>query len=845
MEKPFIFIHNFFTSHRRVLFTLFIVFFWGTGFFASKYWVNVTYSKTHDLKPPMVLVNSPATGLTNIGISPSVTAIFSEQINPETLTDANFVLKDHLDHVIPAKLSYSKSTRTATLIPKQLLDYSTTYTAMVKGGATGIRDQSGNNLQSDFTWNLKTTLPPDKGTGGPVLVISSSLSPFSKYMAEILRAQGYNSFRAVDITQINPLMLDSFDVILLGNIAVVASEAAMLSNWAKAGGTLIAQRPGPLLLPLMGLVKTGTEPDNITNTYLLVDTAAGLPGAGIVSQTIQYHGVADKYIMKPGTTALATLYSSAYTATANPAITTTNVGTNGGKAIAFAFDLAKSIVLTRQGNIAWATKNRDDQSGPIRSDDLFFPNYVDFNKIQIPQADEQQHLLTNIILLSNLHRKPLPHLWLLPGDLKAAVVMTGDDHGYLFYVGSTGTAGRFNEYIKLSGTENNQQGVDDWKAIRATSYVNNNIALPDDSVAYYQSLGFEIALHPTTICNDFTMTSLSSDIKRQWNALHTHLPSMNPIASNRTHCLPWSDWSSQAKVEQALGIRFDVNYYYWPGSWVRNRPGLFTGSGMPMRFSDEDGTIIDVYQAPTQMPDESHLDIPRSINTLLDNAINRGYYGTFVMNMHMDSARHVGSDQVIAAARARHVPVITARQLLTWLDNRNNTVFSHMEWLNNRLSFDITTAARNLRAMVPANSADGELKGITENGRLINYSLQTVKGIQYGIFPAATNHYVAIYSGKSPAGTLTNFTITKQEDNARLNWSTSMNDHNRGFEIQWSTDVTNWTVLDFVAGTGKNPVINEYQYLDKNLPAGTYYYRLRKIDLEGHSIFSKIIPVTF
>ena len=28
---------------------------------------------------------------------------------------------------------------------------------------------------------------------------------------------------------------------------------------------------------------------------------------------------------------------------------------------------------------------------------------------------------------------------------------------------------------------------------------------------------------------------------------------------------------------------------------------MFTGSGMPMRFADLDGTITDVYQAPTPM----------------------------------------------------------------------------------------------------------------------------------------------------------------------------------------------------------------------------------------------------
>ena len=41
---------------------------------------------------------------------------------------------------------------------------------------------------------------------------------------------------------------------------------------------------------------------------------------------------------------------------------------------------------------------------------------------------------------------------------------------------------------------------------------------------------------------------------------------------------------------------------------------MFTGSGMPMRFADLDGTMIDVYQAATQMTDESGqtLPVPRS-----------------------------------------------------------------------------------------------------------------------------------------------------------------------------------------------------------------------------------------
>ena len=90
-----------------------------------------------------------------------------------------------------------------------------------------------------------------------------------------------------------------------------------------------------------------------------------------------------------------------------------SVGSNGGHAAAFTYDLARSIVETRQGNPAWSGDERDSSVGGnqlIRSDDLFFgakagdvqPDWVDLNKVAIPQADEQQHLLTNLIEQMNL-----------------------------------------------------------------------------------------------------------------------------------------------------------------------------------------------------------------------------------------------------------------------------------------------------------------------------------------------------------------------------------------------------------------------------------------------------------
>src|SRR5204862_223384 len=128
----------------------------------------------------------------------------------------------------------------------------------------------------------------------------------------------------------------------------------------------------------------------------------------------------------------------------------------------------------------------------IRSDDLYYgaatfdpqPDWVDLNKITIPQADEQQRLLVNMIQYMNARKKPLPHFWYFPSAFKAVVIMTGDDHN------TGGTAGRFDQYLADSPAG---CSVADWTCVRSTSYV-----WPRTPISNYQtyvSQGFEIANH--------------------------------------------------------------------------------------------------------------------------------------------------------------------------------------------------------------------------------------------------------------------------------------------------------------------------------------------------------------
>jgi Domain of unknown function (DUF4082)/Bacterial Ig-like domain len=715
-------------------------------FQASNYWVDVVFNQTaNDTTPPTVAARAPAAGATGVPTTTTVTATFSEPVVASSIT----MTLTGTAGAVAGTTAYDAGTTTVTFTPAAALANSAPYTASV----SGARDAAGNTM-SPTSWSFTTAAPapppPDQGPGGPILLIKNTTLPnqFTTFAAEVLRAEGLNEFATADLSTVTATTLAQYDVVLLGSTPLTAAQVSMFTSWVADGGNLVTFRPDKQLAGLLGLTSTS---GTLAEGYLKVDTASA-PGAGITSQTIQFHGVADRYALN-GARAVATLYSNATAATSNPAVTLVSVGTNGGQAAAFTYDLPQSLVYQRQGNPAWEKQERDG-TAPIRPDDLFFggssTDWVNLNKVAIPQADEQQRLLANLIGAMNLDRKPLPRFWYFPRSLKAVLVATGDDHA------TGGTAGRFDQYLA-----NSPPGcvVDNWQCPRFTSYVYTNTPLSNAQASAYTTAGFEVGLHVNTGCANFTPSSLASNYSTQlsdWRQKYTSIP---PPTTNRTHCIVWSDWSTQATVEAANGIRLDTNYYYWPGSWIADRPGFMTGSGMPMRFADKTGRLIDVYQAATQMTDESGQSYPFTPDTLLDNALGPlGYYGAFTANLHTDNATTFPSDQVLASALERGVPLVTARQLLTWLGGRNASSLSGISRTGDSLTFavNVGAGANGLTAMVPTAGTGGTtLSTLTAGGSPVSFTRTVIKGVEYAMFLAAPGTYTATYGGAvagSPAG---------------------------------------------------------------------------------------------
>jgi hypothetical protein len=583
-----------------------------------------------------------------------------------------------------------------------------------------------------------------------VLLVASTANPFGLYLGEILRNEGVNAFNTIDVSFVTPALLSRFDVVVLGEMPLTPVQATMLAGWVEAGGNLVAMRPDPQLAGLLGLTSLGST---LGEAYLGVDTAGG-PGAGITATTMQFHGVADRYALA-GATAVATLYSDRDTPTTSPAVTLRSVGSAGGEAAAFAYDLARSVIYTRQGNPAWAGQERDGVVS-LRPNDMFYgakagdvqPDWIDTTRIAIPQADEQQRLLVNLVTQMLADRMPLPRFWYLPRGEKAAVALSGDDHSPTSSAGYT--AANFDHFAAASppGCD-----VSAWECVRATSYVYPGGALTPAQATAYAAAGFEIGLHPNFggACPPApTATDLAAVFDTQLAQLAAQYPDLPPPSTSRTHCVEWPDWVSEAKIEAARGIRLDGNYYHYPGSWLGNAPGFMTGGGFPMRFADLDGSLVDAYQQHTHMHDEAGQEYPATIDALLDGALGpNGFYGVFGTNIHHDyGAPQEANEAIIASAQARGVPLISYEQLLDWVDARNASKLRGLGWDDGEFTFTITpgAGAEGLHVLLPAQSPEGTLSALTCGANSHSYALQTIKGSEYATFAAVAGTCRATYS---------------------------------------------------------------------------------------------------
>lgn len=687
---------------------------------------------------PRVLALMPLDGAAEVYPGLPIAVGFSRDMAPETIGPATIALREEGGAPVAVAITYDAAQRSARLVPQAPLRPGATYRISVGAGS---RPESTIGLALRQPAEGRFTVAPPPGLaeepGAPVLVAVGPGNPFGPYYAEILRAEGLNLFSVVATQDLTPERLARTALVLMTE-APDEALAARLSDWVQDGGNLIAIRPEGAWLPLFGLAPAGDAlgEEGSAGRYLQVDAQA--PAArGIVHQAMQFHGPATRYAAE-GAAILARLSTGA-AALPWPAVSLHRAGQ--GQAAAFAFDLATSVVRLRQGNPAFAGQERDGLP-PRRPNDLFFPDYLDLARVAIPQADEQQRLLANLIVTMSAERLPLPRVWYLPDERRAALIMAGDDHAT--------RRGTLDSYKRLVAESPLDCRPEAWDCARATSYVTPATRLGADDAQTYAALGFETGIHADTGCRDVDGATLGLALSRQVGGIGETL-GLPPQETHRLHCVTWNGWADTAKIERAAGIRLDLGYYYWPGSWIRRRPGFMNGSGFPMRFADLDGRVLDIYQAASHLVNENGVDQRTGIAAMLDRALGpEQFFGAF--GTHYDYTDGY-FDHLVAAARERGVAMISAAQMLRWLDRREATRFEALAWNGHDLTFrvQLEDGPERVTGMLPVSALSHRLAAITRGGQRVHFRTETIKGIDYAMFDLEAGRYAVLYDEKTSA----------------------------------------------------------------------------------------------
>ena len=171
--------------------------------------VDTSVDPPVDTIAPTVDNLSPADRTTGVAASTNVTATFSEEMNPFSISGQTFKLFV-AGSLVSAQVSYDQNSRTATLDPAQDLEAGATYDAKITKDVhlngqniDGVKDLAGNTINGDKTWSFTVEAPSGVVTAAPkTLNLSPDIwcFPRQEFLTVTNRTPVPVTFAAVSIT---------------------------------------------------------------------------------------------------------------------------------------------------------------------------------------------------------------------------------------------------------------------------------------------------------------------------------------------------------------------------------------------------------------------------------------------------------------------------------------------------------------------------------------------------------------------------------------------------------------------------------------------------------------------
>jgi hypothetical protein len=544
------------------------------------------------------------------------------------------------------------------------------------------------------------------------------LNRYGRYTAEILKAEGLNCFSVQPWFPGQMPALSGAAVTVLTRCRLQPEEVGFLRDYVQSGGRLVAFAPPAYLYQAFG-----ARPLNrVAIDGYIKPLLRYRVGRAIGGESIQFHGPAAKVAFPPEFAAKAWLCSPAGELTDHPAVAIGRIGK--GAVCLFTYDLPATVVAIRQGDprLAYEATAGFAADNQCRPNDLF-TGHLDASRGHIPQADVHLNLLTEVI--EELAPMPLPRLWYYyRPEVKSVLVMTSDD--------DWSTVEQFEALI----------GAVEENGGHCLFFMVEGTRIPAAKVREWMSRGHAFSVHTNPRSHEIDpYWHMDESVRRHKRQLEAEYG--RPARVYRSHCVYWQGYVESARALAEMGFRMDTSLISLLDHW-----GLYVnGSGRPMRFADESGEIIDLFEQPVAFYDdasvqkvlteEPELEVARASFVLQEAA--EKYHTPFGFLSHPVSFATYSSRfvrGVLSSARRLGVPILNADEWLEFTLQRDAARLQEICWRGDELSFTLERGipAPALTVSVPVPQGM-RVAGVQIAGQPWAHAVTTVHGETCAMIP--------------------------------------------------------------------------------------------------------------
>ncbi len=574
--------------------------------------------------------------------------------------------------------------------------------------------------------------PALPGAAAPHVLLIDAGAGFAAFLAEMLGAEGVIGVVTHAAASASPDVLATAGVVAVHGATLSAAWIDGLESFVKRGGLLVGIAPGAALLARFGVQDAGTL------------AATGVHVSHRTDESPLRLHVEGRRWTAPGAVVDATFAGDV----AAPAAV--RVAHGDGHAVLWAFDVAHNVALIRQGNPAWADTNRDDLPQQQVVDAMV--GWLRPETLARPDADLYQQAVSAALAAGTGVVGPMPLLDYFPGAARSVLVATSDAHGNGAAVleALVRRVESFDGRLSIYYTPPSTTG---WRlTARRARWTLGRLPVVGDAflsdlgppspqlVESWRARGHEFAPHPRADEG----VDLESGLAQAWKEFDddgygtAHL-------SVRTHKILWSGWVGTAQAQRRRGVRMNLDAYHLgpalrraDGGWAH---GHVIGSGLPLRFVDESGALVDCYQQPTQIVDEhlvgefggiENLSAEEAVQvaTGIIQDATTGAPAALCGQFHADGfvgtparirAAEILLDGTLAACRSAGVPVWTAERWTAFLDARRAAVVTARAWQadSGRLTTSVALGPdleSGVSLLLPADLAGRTISRVTVGG---------------------------------------------------------------------------------------------------------------------------------